>query len=155
MLLNGREFLRSTGVVDFRNGRRVGIDGCRWNGAALRKSLRFNRLNSLTRFGPLLAIRIHVNHELESMESDAVGRAEKYSAVELGTEDVRRLRHLLHEMANVFTGVLVSGGLLQQALRGDRRQRYCDEICSSGDRGAVLVREARQILLAPSERMQD
>ena len=119
------------------------------------KLLSFNGLNSLTRFGQLLAIGIRVNHELESIGLDAVGQAEKYSAVELSTEDVRQLRHLLHEMANVFTGVLVSGGLLQQALRGDRRQRYSDEICSSGDRGAVLVREARQILLAPSERMQD
>jgi hypothetical protein len=99
-------------------------------------------------------INNNVNHELESIGSVAMGQPGKYSEVKLGAEEVRQLRHLLHEMANVFTGVLVAGGLLQQALRGDSRQRYSDDICSGGDRGAVLVREARQILLAPSERMQ-
>lgn len=78
----------------------------------------------------------------------------KYAAVELGEDEVRRLRHLLHEMANVFTGILMTGGLLHQALEGDLRQRYTGEICTGGDRGAVLVREAREVLLAPSERMR-
>jgi hypothetical protein len=67
---------------------------------------------------------------------------------------VKQLRHLLHEMANVFTGILVTGGLLHQALKGDLRQRYTAEICTGGDRGAVLVREAREVLLAPHERMR-
>ncbi len=95
-----------------------------------------------------------MNRELETVNGEAMAEAGKYASVELGTDDVRQLRHLLHEMANVFTGVMVSGGLLQQALRGDQRQRYSNEICNGVERGAVLVREARQILLAPSERMQ-
>ncbi len=86
--------------------------------------------------------------------SESLSEAGKYAAVELGEDEVKHLRHLLHEMANVFTGILVTGGLLHQALKGDLRQRYTGEICIGGERGAVLVREARQVLLAPSERMQ-
>jgi hypothetical protein len=84
----------------------------------------------------------------------SLSEAGKYSAVELGEDEVRHLRHLLHEMANVFTGILVTGGLLHHALEGDLRQRYTGEICTGGDRGATLVREARDVLLAPSERMR-
>ena len=94
-----------------------------------------------------------MNREQEAMKGEEMVEAGKYAAIELGLEEVRQLRHLLHEMANVLTGALVSGGLLQQALRGDPRQRYADDICTGVDRGAVLVREARQILLAPSERL--
>ena len=95
-----------------------------------------------------------VEHQQQAINGDLVlSEAGKYSAVELGEDEVRHLRHLLHEMANVFTGILMTGGLLHQALEGDLRQRYTGEICTGGDRGAVLVREARQVLLAPSERM--
>ena len=89
-----------------------------------------------------------------SLISGSFDEPGKYSAVELGEDEVRRLRHLLHEMANVFTGILMTGGLLHQALEGDLRQRYTGEICTGGDRGAVLVREAREVLLAPAERMR-
>lgn len=80
--------------------------------------------------------------------------ADKYTAIQLDSEAVKRLRHLLHELANVFTGVLVTGGLLHHALDGDLRQRYTGEICTGGERGAALVREARTVLLHPSERLR-
>lgn len=65
----------------------------------------------------------------------------------LSDEDVTQLRHVLHELANIFTGVLVTGGLLQQSLAGDRRQKYAAEVCNGGERGAQLVREARSLLV--------
>ncbi len=89
-----------------------------------------------------------------SLQVPVAGERGKYSSVELGEEEVRNLRHLLHEMANVFTGILVTGGLLHQALEGDLRQRYTGELCTGGERGAALVRQAREVLLAPSERMK-
>lgn len=70
---------------------------------------------------------------------------------QLGEPEVRQLRHVLHELANLFTGVLVSGGLLHQSLADDRRQRYSGEICSAGERGAELVRHARALLIIPNE----
>jgi hypothetical protein len=119
----------------------------------LRKWLYLNRLNSLIRFGTRLALHKHVNHEHRDSVNEALSEAGKYAAVELGEDEVKLLRHLLHEMANVFTGILVTGGLLHQALKGDLRQRYTGEVCAGGERGADLVRQARQVLLAPSERM--
>ena len=76
-----------------------------------------------------------------------------YQPVSLGSEEVKHLRHLLHELANVLTGVMVTGGLLHQALKGDLRQRYTAEICTGGDRGALLVCEAREVLLSPLEKL--
>ena len=88
-----------------------------------------------------------VNQESETYASALSDEARRYAAVELGIEDVRKLRHALHELANVFTGIMVTGGLLHQALKGDLRQRYTGEICAGGDRGADLVREAREVLM--------
>jgi hypothetical protein len=104
-------------------------------------------------FGTSRAIPTCVNRFVELSSTNSASEAGKYAAVQLGEDEVKRLRHLLHEMANVFTGILMTGGLLHQALNGDLRQRYTAEICTGGDRGAVLVREAREVLLSPSERM--
>jgi hypothetical protein len=85
-----------------------------------------------------------VSHLQKSSVSDV--EAGKYSALVLEEEDIGKLRHLLHELANVFTGLLVSGGLLHRALEDDLRQRYSAEICAGGERGAALVRASREVL---------
>ncbi len=64
-----------------------------------------------------------------------------------------RLRSILHELSNVMTGVLVSGGLLRLALRGDAREQRATEVCDGGERGAALVREAQTLLSTPQERL--
>ncbi len=61
-----------------------------------------------------------------------------------------RLRCILHDLSNVMTGVLMSGGLLRIALRGDRREYHAADVCEGGERGAALVREAR-VLVATQE----
>jgi signal transduction histidine kinase len=66
-----------------------------------------------------------------------------------------KLRFILHELSNLLTGMLVSGGLLRQAMKNDPRSHYADEVCEAGDRGAALVREARNLLTAPEERLQE
>lgn len=58
-----------------------------------------------------------------------------------------RLRSILHDLSNVMTGVLISGGLLRLALHGDSRDRHAEEVCEAGERGAALVREARTLLI--------
>src|SRR5512147_2263756 len=49
-----------------------------------------------------------------------------------------QLRHILHDLSNLLTGIMVTGGLLQLALQGDRRQHYAAEICEGSERGANL-----------------
>lgn len=66
-----------------------------------------------------------------------------------------QLRHILHELSNLLTGILVTGGLLQLALQGDRRQHYAVELCEGSERGATLVREARSLLTSPEDRIPD
>jgi signal transduction histidine kinase len=66
-----------------------------------------------------------------------------------------QLRHILHELSNLLTGILVTGGLLQLALQGDRRQHYAVELCEGSERGATLVREARTLLTGPGDRIPE
>jgi len=64
-----------------------------------------------------------------------------------------RLRSILHDLSNVMTGVLMSGGLLRLALRGDDREYHAMDICDGGERGAALVREARGLVTPSAERI--
>lgn len=63
-----------------------------------------------------------------------------------------QLRHVMHELSNLLTGIMVTGGLLQMSLQGDRRQHYAAEICEGSERSASLVREARAMLIVPEDR---
>ncbi len=62
-----------------------------------------------------------------------------------------QLQRILHDLSNLLTGIMVTGGLLQLSLQGDRRQHYVTEICEGSERGAVLVREARTMLTNPED----
>jgi hypothetical protein len=68
--------------------------------------------------------------------------------VNLNREGVLAMRHSLHELANVFTGVMIAGDLLSLHLAEGPLQRYANEICSGSERGCGLVREIRGQLLA-------
>ena len=81
------------------------------------------------------------------MESEDIGG--------LSEVEVRELRQILHDLSSVFTGVLVSGGLMNMALAGDKRERYATEICEGAERGAALVRRARAVLTAPEQRIEN
>jgi len=70
-------------------------------------------------------------------------------------DEREKLRFILHELSNLLTGMMVSGGLLRQAMKNDPRSHYADEVCEGGDRGAALVREARNLLTAPEERLHE
>jgi len=69
-------------------------------------------------------------------------------AITLDGEAVRAMRHGLHELANVFTGVMIASGLLSQYLESGSLQHYATDICEGSDRGCELVREIRSRLLA-------
>jgi hypothetical protein len=73
----------------------------------------------------------------------------------LSDVEVRELRQVLHDLSSVFTGILVSGGLMNMALAGDKRERYATEICEGAERGAALVRRARSVLTAPEQRIEN
>lgn len=66
-----------------------------------------------------------------------------------------KLRSILHDLSNVMTGVLMSGGLLRLALRGDGREHHATDVCDGGERGAALVREARGLVTPPADRIEN
>ena len=66
----------------------------------------------------------------------------------LSGESVRSMRHGLHELANVFTGVMIAAGLLSEYLEGGSLQTYATDISEGSERGKVLVQELRNQLLA-------
>ncbi len=57
------------------------------------------------------------------------------------------MRRQLHELANVFTGVMIAAGLLSQAADREAIRQYAANICEDSARGCVLVRELRMQLL--------
>jgi nitrogen-specific signal transduction histidine kinase len=70
------------------------------------------------------------------------------ASITLQQEAVQSMRHCLHELANVFTGVMIAGDLLSLQLTAGSMQRYAEDICVGSERGCVLVREIRSQLLA-------
>jgi hypothetical protein len=74
--------------------------------------------------------------------------AGKHGAVVLDSSEVQMMRQRLHELANVFTGVVIAAGLLSQYLQGESLRQYAADICEGSERGCALVRELRSQLLA-------
>jgi hypothetical protein len=58
------------------------------------------------------------------------------------------MRDRLHELANIFTGVLIAGGLLSQYLDAGPLRHYATDIAEGSERGSALIRELRSQLLA-------
>lgn len=68
-------------------------------------------------------------------------------AILLQRRTIQAMRQQLHELANVFTGVMIAGGLLSQHLAGGVLCGYAKDICESSERGCALVRQLRQQLM--------
>jgi hypothetical protein len=88
-------------------------------------------------------------------KAEAAVEQDQSKEQELTEVEIRQLRRMLHDLSSVFTGILVSGGLLNMALEGDKRQRYSEEICEGAERGADMVRHARALLTVPEQRMDE
>jgi len=58
------------------------------------------------------------------------------------------MRHCLHELANVFTGLMIASGLLLQRPEMESLQHHLANLCEGSERGSALVRELRSQLLA-------
>lgn len=70
----------------------------------------------------------------------------------LNSSEVGAMRQRLHELANVFTGVMIAGGLLSHHLEEGILRRYAAGLCQESERGCNLVCELRsQLLLAGGE----
>ena len=89
-----------------------------------------------------------MNSEMNPSEAHGSGGEAHLGSVTLPHEAVQSMRHCLHELANVFTGVMLSSGLLGQYLEGGSLQHYATDITEGGERGSALVRELRSQLLA-------
>jgi nitrogen-specific signal transduction histidine kinase len=95
-----------------------------------------------------------MNSEMNTNEASGSPVMETLQSVILENGEVQAMRHRLHELANVFTGVMIAAGLLSQYLEGGSLQHYATDICEGSDRGCVLVREIRSQLLAASGELE-
>jgi hypothetical protein len=130
------------------------IRSCRVPLAVQSISLSFNHLRFLSRNGTRIALESGVDTEINSGKDPAAvnGRGE---GIWLSRSAVEQIRRRLHELANVFTGVMISGGLLTQELKLSQMERYAVDICECGERGGSLVREIRSSLLEACGEMED
>lgn len=86
--------------------------------------------------------------EMDSRSPAAPMPTADCDGVALAFGDLRAMRRRLHELANVFTGMVIAGGLLRERVEAEELRRYAAEICEGGQRGCELVCELRQRLLA-------
>lgn len=91
-----------------------------------------------------------MNFEMNTAEVSGSPAIANPGPVILDSPGVQVMRHRLHELANVFTGVMIAGGLLSQHLEGGSLQHYAADILEGSERGCALVREFRSQLLAAS-----
>jgi hypothetical protein len=89
-----------------------------------------------------------MNSEMNTIETSGTPGMGNPSPVTLESSEVRAMRHRLHELANVFTGVMIAGGLLSQCMKDGPLRNYVTDVCDGSERGAALVREIRSQLLA-------
>jgi hypothetical protein len=113
-----------------------------------------NDLRFLTRYGTRIALEYGVNSEMNTNDGNGSPLAAKHCTVILDSSEVQAMRHRLHELANVFTGVMIAGGLLSQYLEGGSLRQYASDICEGSERGCILVRELRSQLLAACGEME-
>ncbi len=89
-----------------------------------------------------------MNSARNTGEAGASGANIGPGSISLTQDGVRAVRHSLHELANVFTGVMIAGDLLSLRLSEGSLRPYAVEICAGSARGCALVRELRSQLLA-------
>ncbi|HWR34762.1 MAG TPA: hypothetical protein VN622_02690 [Clostridia bacterium] len=66
--------------------------------------------------------------------------------------EAQKVRRALHDLSNLFTGILVHAGLLARALGPEHPLHFhALEVCDGGERGAALVREACDGLTAAEQ----
>jgi len=110
-----------------------------------------NDLQFLTPFGTPIANQFGMHTEMNRPEGKAPLPASPVSpagiyAASLEESEWEALRLRLHELANVFTGVIIAGGLLCNRLQGEDLGRYAADICEGSERGCELVSELRSRL---------
>ena len=89
-----------------------------------------------------------VNSEMDSNDATNSQESAELGTIVLDSSQVTAMRHLMHELANVLTGVMISGGLLAQYLEGNALRHYAAGVCDGCERGGGLVRQLRSQLLA-------
>lgn len=100
------------------------------------------------RFGTRLALEDGMSSEMNSGVAAKNPELANPGAVLLDGAEVSAMRKRLHDLANVFTGIMIAGGLMAQYLEDSSLRSYADDICEGSERGCILVREIRSQLLA-------
>ncbi len=107
-------------------------------------------MQSFAIFNPIwhaYCFQIGMNSEMNSTDVGS-SPAANHALILLDSSGVRAMRDRLHELANIFTGVLIAGGLLSRYLDAGPLRHYATDISEGSERGSALVRELRSQLLA-------
>jgi hypothetical protein len=89
-----------------------------------------------------------VNSEMDRDDARSSQEPAELGTIVLDSSQVKAMGRLMHELANVLTGVMISGGLLAQYLEGNALRHYAAGVCEGCERGCGVVRELRSQLLA-------
>jgi nitrogen-specific signal transduction histidine kinase len=89
-----------------------------------------------------------MNPEMNPSDAKRSPATAHLDPIVLDSAQVGAMRHGLHELANVLTGLMIAGGLLSQYMEGKALRQYASGICEGCERGGALVRDLRSQLLA-------
>lgn len=120
-------------------------------GFAVCKTFYFCWLDNSTSLesGLLLALGMNANAGADQGRSRQAGS--EPDSVVFNAGHVTAMRRTLHELANILTGVMISGGLLMEMLQEDKLRQHARGLCENGERGRQLVWELRGHLLTVAE----
>lgn len=89
-----------------------------------------------------------VDSEMDTDDARRSPVEKEPGTIVLDGSQLAAMRHLMHELSNILTGVMISGGLLAQYLEGNGLRQYAAGVCEGCERGGALLRELRSQLLA-------
>src|SRR6266545_8302740 len=115
----------------------------------------------LTQFGTGIALEMGMNPESDRDDAGSPQGEAEIGTIVLDGSQVAAMRRLMHELSNVLTGMMISGGLLAEYLHpgkptvgspagseGKALWHYASRVCAGCERGCLLLREVRSQLLA-------
>ena len=87
-----------------------------------------------------------MSSEMDKSAARSLSEEAQAGGIVLDGAQAAAMRRLMHELANVLTGVMISGGLLSQYVQEHALRQYAAGVCEGCERGCEVLRELRNSL---------
>ena len=95
---------------------------------------------------PVLLLEMGMSSEMDKSDARRLSEEAQAGGLVLDGAQAAAMRRLMHELSNVLTGVMISGGLLAQYVQENALRQYAAGVCEGCERGCEVLRELRSRL---------